>query len=888
MEKMITFKKCILAAFCMTVLLVYGMNVWAAEPDLSKAQVTFPTAVNGKLETVVYNEFAYGTWHIPSELAIVTVDGQRVSPGDYLITLKGNETGGTLKNPKLAGLLYTSDPFREDSPTDFFTKNPPESGNWPEIAQVEYCPLDSSYWTISVDDSNCNFVQSSNPTPQVSITSLDWSVELEEGVDFRLEKENQGNNLCGRKSIKIFALPGSQYLKPPTGNNNYITRTYIDKYSDLEDYYTLEGMPDEIPYEDLVPQFYDWEINEVYSKYPTEQELLEFLSGQSGYNLYLKEKDNYKELGGALPILDSSDNMALWSGANHLKIQYKYNDTGWKDSFNWQDWLDSHTTNTIMVKVSVNTKGEDYYIGASGTGSIVPRYLTGSIISSFQVAPYSLSETNTGGTHPTLERENGVWDFVFVNPVEGEKHSNPGLGYKKTEGTIESVTYNGKAREPAFTMGLYCSYEGRPEGYPMIIKEGFDREDPLVKSIVYKDNVDAGKASVTVDFQNASEGFYTGSITREFEILAKAISDSTVEVTAKDAVYTGSSIVPELTVIDTDRGEVLVEGQDYSVLKVSASENTAIGTGKVSITGQGNYQGTKEVEFKIIPKSLNDSSIEITIPVVNYTGKPILPEIKIIDTGTGKILEVGKDYKVETAPGADNIEAGYGKALITGLGTYEGTIEAAFTIVKKEEPDTEKPKEPEKPGGIQKEETIIAISRKDKSLKLLWKQYPGYRGNQVYMSNKKDGTYKKVITSRTDRKTIKNLKPATTYYFKTRGYKKIGSKVVYTPFTEPVAISTTTVQPSISVKSNERKTAIIKWKRDKKAQGYQIWIKNSSDGKYEIYKRIDKVPKRSWLTVKAKGLKRGSRQVFKVRSYRMVFGKRIYSKFSRSIAVRVK
>ena len=167
-----------------------------------------------------------------------------------------------------------------------------------------------------MDDSNCNFVQSSNPTPQVSITSLDWSVELEEGVDFRLEKENQGNNLCGRKSIKIFALPGSQYLKPPTGNNNYITRTYIDKYSDLEDYYTLEGMPDEIPYEDLVPQFYDWEINEVYSKYPTEQELLEFLSGQSGYNLYLKEKDNYKELGGALPILDSSDNMALWSGAN--------------------------------------------------------------------------------------------------------------------------------------------------------------------------------------------------------------------------------------------------------------------------------------------------------------------------------------------------------------------------------------------------------------------------------------------------------------------------------------------------------------------------------------------------------------------------------------------
>ncbi len=32
----------------------------------------------------------------------------------------------------------------------------------------------------------------------------------------------------------------------------------------------------------------------------------------------------------------------------------------------------------------------------------------------------------------------------------------------------------------------------------IIKKKGFDREDPLVKSIVYKDNVDAGKASVTM------------------------------------------------------------------------------------------------------------------------------------------------------------------------------------------------------------------------------------------------------------------------------------------------------------------------------------------------------------------------------------------------------
>lgn len=58
--------------------------------------------------------------------------------------------------------------------------------------------------------------------------------------------------------------------------------------------------------------------------------------------------------------------------------------------------------------------------------------------------------------------------------------------------------------------------------------------------------------------------------------------------------YTGEEIKPEVEV--KYNGDVLTEGEDYVL---SYSDNIEVGTGKITVTGQGNYEGTSVVEFQI-------------------------------------------------------------------------------------------------------------------------------------------------------------------------------------------------------------------------------------------------------------------------------------------------
>ncbi len=63
--------------------------------------------------------------------------------------------------------------------------------------------------------------------------------------------------------------------------------------------------------------------------------------------------------------------------------------------------------------------------------------------------------------------------------------------------------------------------------------------------------------------------------------------------------YTGKAIKPAITV--KDGGKKLVNGTDYTV---SYKNNTKIGTATVTITGKGDYTGTKTLTFKIVPKKV--------------------------------------------------------------------------------------------------------------------------------------------------------------------------------------------------------------------------------------------------------------------------------------------
>ncbi|WP_251613379.1 D-alanyl-D-alanine carboxypeptidase family protein [Senimuribacter intestinalis] len=60
-------------------------------------------------------------------------------------------------------------------------------------------------------------------------------------------------------------------------------------------------------------------------------------------------------------------------------------------------------------------------------------------------------------------------------------------------------------------------------------------------------------------------------------------------------------------------------------------------------------------------------------------------------------------------------------------------------------------------------------------------------GYQVYRATKKNGTYKKIVTTKKLSALNKSTTKGKTYYYKVRGYKKIDGHTVYTPWSDKVA-----------------------------------------------------------------------------------------------------
>lgn len=71
--------------------------------------------------------------------------------------------------------------------------------------------------------------------------------------------------------------------------------------------------------------------------------------------------------------------------------------------------------------------------------------------------------------------------------------------------------------------------------------------------------------------------------------------------------------------------------------------------------------------------------------------------------------------------------------------------------------------------------------------------------------------------------------------------------------------------------------AIIKWKKVKKVDGYSIYMSNSKNGKY---KKIKNIYGNKNTKYTKKGLKYGKEYYFKIKTFRLIKNKKVYSKAS--------
>ena len=115
------------------------------------------------------------------------------------------------------------------------------------------------------------------------------------------------------------------------------------------------------------------------------------------------------------------------------------------------------------------------------------------------------------------------------------------------------------------------------------------------------------------------KGNYTGGIETTFNITQKNINELTVS-SVKEQYWTGSAITPGVTL--TYNGITLEQGKDYTVSysnNVNIANSTATNAPTITITGKGNYAGTKTVKFSIVSNKF-DQHVSIVNGQATYTG----------------------------------------------------------------------------------------------------------------------------------------------------------------------------------------------------------------------------------------------------------------------------
>ena len=246
-------------------------------------------------------------------------------------------------------------------------------------------------------------------------------------------------------------------------------------------------------------------------------------------------------------------------------------------------------------------------------------------------------------TKATLKKNGSIVEKCSCGKVK----STVTIYYPKTVKLSKtSYTYDGKLKKPTVTVTGADGKTIAADNYTVSYAKG---------------RKNAGSYAVTVTFK----GNYTGTKKLSFTIKAKdAIGKSTV-TGIKNKTYTGKAIKQSITL--KSGSTTLKSGTDYTV---AYKNNKNVGKATLTITGKGNYSGTKKLTFKINPKgttvskvtSPKKSQLKVTIKKqatqttgyqVQYALKSSFSDAKTVTIGSNKTttktiskLKSGKKYYV--------------------------------------------------------------------------------------------------------------------------------------------------------------------------------------------------------------------------------------------------
>lgn len=223
-------------------------------------------------------------------------------------------------------------------------------------------------------------------------------------------------------------------------------------------------------------------------------------------------------------------------------------------------------------------------------------------------------------------------------------------GYSISKGSVwykgnGKYTYNGEPHTPE----CYVEVPTGHNSYTTLEEnKGF--------TLQFINNVNAGKATLIFTGING----YSGTLKRTIKIDPFDIAADTEDVFHVDLetevgfCKTGATPKPVITF----NGTVLTEGKDYTLKYANNKKVASAGDLKaptVTITGKGNFKGTRTVTFDIVPQDLSNLSLEAADKVFQNKAKNYTTKFNVLDSN-GKKLAVKKDYEIVKYAYADGSE----------------------------------------------------------------------------------------------------------------------------------------------------------------------------------------------------------------------------------------
>lgn len=387
----------------------------------------------------------------------------------------------------------------------------------------------------------------------------------------------------------------------------------------------------------------------------------------------------------------------------------------------------------------------------------------------------------------------------------------------------ESYSYDGTAKEPSVTV---------KDGDKTLV-EGTDYK------VVYKDNIKAGTAKVTI----TGIGNYSGTVEKNFSINKANIDSAAVTLSNTQYTYDGTAKTPEVTIAG------LVKDVDYTV---SYTDNINAGTATATIEGIGNYSGTIVKNFTI-DRQAYSSEFDASLSTTNYTynGKVKTPDVTVKNV-EGATLQNGTDYSVSYDSGRKNI--GEYKVTVTFNGNYAGSTDLYFEVG------------PKNPSSVK----TVLYGYND--VKITWKKVSGVSGYKVYFKTP-TSEYKLLKTTKRTSYKKANLPDGVKCDFKVVAYKTISGNACENAGKTSSIYTLKKVADVKVIKSGTK--AKVSWTNISGESGYQI-SQSTSKSKTKIVSTYKTTSGKS----KSITAKKGKTLYYKVRAYKVVSGKKIYGPWS--------